>query len=531
MENIKATSDGGCIMVGSTNSYRSGGQDAYIIKIDIYGNLQWSRTFGGSQQDIAYCVDETPTGYCITGFTRSYDSPDNTNLWLFKVDTAGSYQWMRTYGGSQDDVGVSLQYTTDNGYIITGYIRSNNELSGDPSGDIWLIKTNWFGEREWHRRFVFDDCWDVGRSVTQTSDGGYAIAGKQNNKACLIKTDSNGSLQWTRDFPGYPDCYSMQQISDGGYILCGATTNISGTWDFYLLKTDSDGNLQWSRNFGGTQEDYGRSVAQTSDGGYVIFGTTNSFGLGNYDTWVIKTDANGNEQWNKTIGTTGDNQGYSIAQTLDDGYVMAGYSDEQAYAIRLRGRLVLFNGTPTSGYIPLTVTFSDQSIIQNLVTSWQWTFGDGQTSLEQNPIHTYTQAGQYSVKLKIIDSSGVADSLIKTNYITVLEVPPAPPENLTITISGRNAILNWEPVTTTIFNNPITITGYVIYFSEIPDTNFWYLGCTEAITYTHYRVTQYASGMFYRVVAVTDDWNRIRSITQRNPHIQLGQLNALLKKE
>ena len=156
-----------------------------------------------------------------------------------------------------------------------------------------------------------------GRSVQQTSDGGYIVAG-----SWLIKTDSEGNEEWTKQSISGN---SVQQTSDNGFIITG-TIDSFGNEDVKLIKTDSNGNEQWNQTFGGTENDAGYSVQQTTDGGYIIAGYTRSFGNDGYDAWLIKTDSEGTEEWNQTIGGEYIDEGRSVQQTTDGGYIIAGYT-------------------------------------------------------------------------------------------------------------------------------------------------------------------------------------------------------------
>jgi len=321
---VQQTTDGGYIITGSTHSFGAFG--VWLIKTDSNGDEEWNKTFGGLFL-YGYSVQQTTDGgYIITGYT------EYAYVWLIKTDSNGDEEWNKTFGGDWPNFAeaYSVQQTTDEGYIITGCKVQDDDF------DVWLIKTDSNGNEEWNKTFA-GPYWDNGFFVQQTTDGGYIITGYTNyvfmhserTDVWLIKTDSNGNEEWNKTFDG--TCFdfgrSVQQTTDEGYIITGTTCLCdNGCREVWLIKTDSNGDEEWNKTFGGIDDDYGRSVQQTTDGGYIITGETESYGAGSNDVWLIKTDSNGDEEWNKTFGGIDDDYGMSVQQTTDEGYIITGFT-------------------------------------------------------------------------------------------------------------------------------------------------------------------------------------------------------------
>jgi hypothetical protein len=371
---VQQTTDGGYIISGRTKSFGAGETDVYFIKTEPNGYIQWQKTFGGGDEDMGYSVQQTiDSGYIIAGTTYSFGA-GTSDVYLIKTDPNGNGQWEKTFGGSYEDYGQSVQQTVDEGYIITGW----SEI--DPMYEIqevYLIKTDPNGNIQWQRTFGRNN-YDWGSSVHQTLDGGYIIVGADESfesgdcDVYLIKTNPNGNIQWQKTFGGssYDWGDSVQQTSDGGYIIAGNTASFgAGSTDVYLIKTDPNGDGQWEKTFGGSKAEYGRSVQQTSDGGYIIAGTAHSFGAGLDDLYLVKTDSNGNLQWEKTFGGSGNEFDGSVQRTSDGGYIVAGTSysfgsgKSDVYLIKLCGDGTLAGDLNCDG----TINFEDVAI---LVDQW-----------------------------------------------------------------------------------------------------------------------------------------------------------------
>lgn len=275
---------------------------------------EWNRTYGGAYEDNGYSVQQTSDGgYIIAGVKDKWIDYNTWSFygdgWLIKTDMNGSIQWDRNFGTGGQDILYSVDSTSDGGYILSGV----KCIAYEYCEGLWLIKTDGNGNVQWSKIFQSggdDLC--IGFSVQQTSDGGYIVTGvsdvatvksSDGGSLWLIKTNSNGIEQWNKTFYKYESAEgrSVQQTSDGGYIITGLVDGIK------LIKTDELGNEQWNRTFGEQYSDIGYSVQQTTDGGYIIAGSE-----------LIKTDINGIEQWSRTIS------GCSIQQTADGSYIIVG---------------------------------------------------------------------------------------------------------------------------------------------------------------------------------------------------------------
>jgi len=332
------TSDGGYAIAGHTKSFGVGDWDVYVVKLDATGNLQWTKTIGGKKAEGSFLIhapgdiiQTSDGGYVIAGSTYSFGTGSSdvySDVYVIKLDANGNLQWTKTIGGKYRDLGHSIIQTSDGGYAIAGYTSSY----GAGWEDVYVVKLDATGNLQWTKTIGGEND-DKGYSLIQTSDGGYVIAGYTSSFGAgetdvyVVKLDAKGNLQWTKTIGGENDDkgYSLIQTSDGGYAIAGYTSSFgAGRDDIYVVKLDAKGNLQWTKTIGREYNDWGNSLIQTFDGGYAIAGTTTSFSAGFSDVYVVKLDANGNLQWTKTIGGPKSEAGFSLIQTSDGGYAIAG---------------------------------------------------------------------------------------------------------------------------------------------------------------------------------------------------------------
>jgi hypothetical protein len=264
--------------------------------------IDWQKSLGGSATDDATSIQQTTDGgYIVAGFSYSTDGDvtghhGGSDYWIVKLDVTANLQWQKSFGGLSEDYPYSIQQTTDGGYIVAGYSSSTDgDVTGNHGGG---------------------DCW-------------------------VVKLDATGNLQWQRLLGGseYDFANSIQQTTDGGYIVAGGSASADGDVtgnhggeDYWVVKLDATGNLLWQKSFGGSDDEEAWSIQQTTDGGYIVAGSSYSTDgdvTGNHggeDYWIVKLYATGNLQWQKSLGGSGDEDAWSIQQTTDDGYIVAGES-------------------------------------------------------------------------------------------------------------------------------------------------------------------------------------------------------------
>ena len=334
--------DGGYILAGYTCSIGEGG-DLWMIKTGPYGEEQWGRIYGGSNEEVGYCINHTRDGgYVVTGATESY-ALGGERLWLLKVDPSGKKEWDRTFGGfvsSSGDGGWSVCQAVDGGYIMTGYTRSY----GAGGKDLWLIKTDCMGRTEWQKTFggIRDD---VGMSVVQTTDGGFAVTGRtasfgsSGDDLWLIRTDSSGRELWNKTYGGPKDDTGFQVVEaddqkGGGFVVVGRT-EATRNKRALILKIDGNGSKVWEKTFeDGT---VGISIQRSEDGGFVLAGRKDSTGK---DGWAAKVSASSEMEWETTFGGAGDDTATSVVAD-GEGCVVAGitnsygYGAEDAWLVRI----------------------------------------------------------------------------------------------------------------------------------------------------------------------------------------------------
>ena len=339
---VKQTSDGGYVIVGSSTSYGAGGSDLWILKVDGLGEFSWSKTYGGQGNDIGRDITQTSDGgYIITGYTKSFSSGGDMDLWLIKTDANGesclysdggtcsenSSKWIKSFGTSGNDYGNSVQETSEGDFIVAG------KSGRIPS--VFVIKTNSSGEKIWENLYGTGPG-DRAQYIIERQDLGFLIVGKENannvdDKLCLINIDTDGTEVWHSLYGGggADGGNHISEVSGGGYIIAGATKSYgNGNWDdLWLVKTSTGGSMEWQKTFGGSYTETGNYTHEKDEGGYMVTGSTESIGQGFYDIWVVSTDYTGNEIYSQTFGGSMDDKAIRGARGNSGELLIIGYTE------------------------------------------------------------------------------------------------------------------------------------------------------------------------------------------------------------
>jgi len=325
---IAIDSDHGYVLAGYTYSIGSGDSDAWLVKTDAFGNMLWNKTYGGLKHDEAHSITRIPSGgFIIAGVTNSFGF-GYFDAWLIRIDSNGNMLWSRTYGGAGNEELWSVIVTSDGGFAAAGWTTS----FGAGAGDFWLIKTDASGNVEWNKTYGGKN-FEAATCLKQTQDGGFVLVGYTYSYGAggsdiwLIKTDKYGNAQWNMTYGGSNEDYGfcVTQTTDGGYAIAGSTSSFgAGVYDFWLIKTNGLGQPVWNKTYGGPGYDEAWCITQVSEDSLVIAGWTESFGSGGSDCWFIAVDLQGQILWHQTWGGEKNDYAYSLACELDGVFLLCG---------------------------------------------------------------------------------------------------------------------------------------------------------------------------------------------------------------
>ena len=336
---IQQTIDGGYIVAGTTKSFGTEFTSIWILKFNMQGDIEWQKTYGDSGAKYGNSIQQTNDGGYIVATDYSLFGFE---FGIIDLAPDGNIEWLKTYGDDSTNRTKSIQQTIDGGYIVAGY-----EWPTEPQTvDVVILKLFIDGTDEWSK--TYGGSGDDRPYSIQTDEGGYIVAGYTSSYGAgdfdiwILKLTSDGSIEWQKTYGGTEseEAHSIQQTRDGGYIVAGYISSFGAdSPDFCILKLSSHGDIEWNKIYGGSRTDRANSIQQTFDGGYIVAGETESFGAGNKDIWILKLSIFGNLEWQKTYGGSQNEEASSIKQTNDGGYIVAGSTD--SYGVGKRDFLIL----------------------------------------------------------------------------------------------------------------------------------------------------------------------------------------------
>jgi len=552
---IELTEDGGFIVAGHSENSILGDKDIIIIKFDSQGIIEWSKVYGGSANDYPRAVIQTNSmEFIVIASTYSFGYGDEDIL-AIKLDINGNIIWSKTFGGNNEDRGFSLQQTSENGFIIGGSTQS----FGAGQRDAYIIKINNNGEITWTRVIGgvnLDNCFNI----KQTLDSGYIFTGTEESfgpgahSLLLTKLSSNGNIEWSKAIGGNIEEHAriVSQTQDNGYVLLGHTlTWGAGSWDPIVVKTDNLGNIQWAKTYGGYSEEFIGNIITLDNGGYAICGSTTTFGNGPRDIFIINIDSFGELIGAITYGGNGSEEipfggDNALSQMSDGNFLLVGQSNSfteqnSIYIVKSDASGISgcneTNFTPTisdvtpqsnnasttfftgnnSQFVSIqsavleindTILCETSNLIANFLvsdtvicmgdcinyfdssyfnpTSWNWFFEGGVPSFSslQNPNDIcYLNEGSFDVKL-VVSNQYSTDTILLEEFINVLPKPIINLGSDTSMCSNQPFILDpgigfnsyfWQDGST---DTSFTVNTSGTYWVEVTDIN----GCSSSDT-------------------------------------------------
>ena len=435
---VTLSSDTNIVICSNTASYGAGGKDVYLLKLDLNGKVKWSRTYGGSNDDIGYAITKDPAGgFLIAGQTLSYGA-GNGDAWLIKTNDTGGVVWSNTYGNSSnEEAAYRIIPLIDGNYLMAGYSHSSSTAY-----DLMLIKVNKSGKLLWSKVFgtsTYDFPNDILELPDKTIYFDGATYNGSGNSMALSKLDSMGNLEWTKTY-GVGTFRSMTYDKNKKYInIFGNGLFAGNAQRIYLAKFDTSGGFKFLKSYGPTSTTNGYSMGEghlmlsLSNGGFVALGEESVYGAGNNDIYLIKTDANGDANFCNTLS-------FNISP-VNYPYSYYNYAfTTTSISPNISGGVKTISGASMtdSAICPPFVAnfgiqrktdhnmqFSDSSYYGT--TGWSWDFGEpsfpSNTSASRNPSHIYHSEGSFKVKLIATNGANIKDSITKTVKIALTDIP------------------------------------------------------------------------------------------------------------
>lgn len=484
---IVDATDGGYIIAGAntTNEHQTVPNfyslDCYIAKLTPQGIVQWEKSFGGSANDGAYDVAKTfDGGYILAGNANSADGDltknnGSSDAWIIKLDSQANIEWQKTFGGSESDMFQSVKQTIDGGYILAGTTTSNNgDVTGNHGGsDFWIVRLDFMGNLLWQKT-IGGSSTETGTELEMLADGGFVVAGvakshdgdldlnRGEGDCWIVRLDSNGTIKWQKTYGGTLNdrAESIKPTTDGGFVFAavsssnnGDLTTNNGDIDCWVVKLDISGNIQWQKAFGGSGWDYGNSIRQVGTS-YVVAGhseSANGSVLENHglaDCWIFQLDSLGRMQWQKSFGGSKSESANDIIHVADGSFVAVGYGQSADFDVSENNGerdIWVFKLAFDKKVCPKSnAVFTAKNSIPFAKYQWQVDMGEGYKNIT-NDIH-YAGANQDT-----LIASNIPSEWYGHKYQCVIRVGDNATITTPVTLKFSNAWIgtagaNWEDV-------------------------------------------------------------------------------------
>ena len=331
-KSIVQTKDGGFMLIGKTESQGAGKSDAWLVKLDASGEMDWDKTFGGAKDDEGFSVINTKSGgFAFAGYTES-EGKGSSDFLVAKLDFSGKELWKMTYGGPKADEACKIIQTFDGNFVVGGLTKSR----GAGSSDYWLLKTSGAKKVIFKKNFGGSRKEEL-KDIIQLPDSSFVVVGNSlststgGSDVWLLKLNKLGRSKVKKNFGGNDyDLGNSILATDDGYIIAGATmTQTKGFFDIWVFGLNENLEKKWENQWGDKKDEKMEVIIATQDSGYAMAGYTKSYGKGGYDAWIIKLDRNGKKMWEKTIGGEEDDKIFDMIQAKDGSYVVCGSTESQ----------------------------------------------------------------------------------------------------------------------------------------------------------------------------------------------------------
>jgi len=451
---IAIGTEGGYIIAGYTNSNdgdvigQHGSDDYWVVKVDVDGSIEWQKCLGGSLSDQAFSIENTVDGgYVIAGRSSSTDGDVHGNQgqmdsWIVKINEVGIIEWERCYGGASLDGAYDINVTDDGGYIVAGTTMSIDSITGYPEGwDLWVFKINALVGLEWQNSYGGSNN-DAARSIEQTSDGGFIVAGYSDSNDgdletnygdidyWVVKLSADGLLENQRNYggSGYDMATSIHQTEDGGYILAGFSnssdgevSNAFGLFDYWIVKLNETLDIQWQKSFGGSSDDLPGSIQITNKGGFLVAGESHSNdgnvsgNKGQSDYWILALNETGSIEWQKCFGGTGNDYAMQVKELTNNEIVVIGSSSSDDIDIPVNNGLSDFWFVKLNGPDAIMDNDNEELSFYPNPAEKEIMISNGNTSIVE--IVIYNQLGELVLQKEILTDKVDISELVQGVYI------------------------------------------------------------------------------------------------------------------